>query len=63
MSQAKKNKRPVVAADKPTPDYQHRLVTPMSNKTHYFLAFLLIIATALLYGHAGSPQRCASHAA
>ena len=41
---------------------QHRPVS-WTNKTHYFLAFLLIIATALLYGHAGSPQRCASHAA
>ena len=29
---------------------QHRLVSGI-NKTHYFLALLLILATALLYGH------------
>ncbi len=47
MGSAKK-KRPAAAADKPAPDHQHR---PVTSRTNYYLAFLLVIATALLYGH------------
>ena len=48
MGSAKKRKRPAVTADKPAPDHQRRFVT---SRTNYYPAFLLVIATALLYGH------------
>ncbi len=48
MGSAKKKKRLVVAADKPTPDHQHQ---PVTSRINYYLALLLILATALLYGH------------
>jgi len=49
MGSAKKKKRLAVAVGKPTPDFQHRPVT--SNTRYYYFAFLIILATALLYGH------------
>ena len=52
MGSAKKKKRLAVAADKPTQDTQHRPISKTS-KTNYFLAFLLIVAITLLYGHEG----------
>ena len=51
MGSAKKKKRPVVAADKPTPDFQHHPVISGTHKANYFLVLLLLLATALLYGH------------
>ena len=48
MGSAKKKKRLVIAVDKPTPGSQRQ---PLSSRTSYFIALLLILAAALLYGH------------
>ncbi len=50
MGQPKKKKRPAVVADKSTHSLQTQPTTT-SNTSYYLFAFLLILATALLYGH------------
>lgn len=51
MASNKKRKHRLVAADKPIQKIQPQHALSRTNKTSYFLALLLILASALLYGH------------